>query len=70
VPSAVNRGSNELEDFPCHRHVIVPHCVTSISFLNRHIFAYFFRFGTFLGHSVTLYHIVTLVTNIIVMCHW
>jgi hypothetical protein len=82
VPWAVIRGSNKLEDFRCQIHVKVSHCVTSISFLNWHIFGYFVLFGTFLGHRVTLCHsvthvmgvhlvtCVTLVTNIIVMCHW
>jgi hypothetical protein len=60
---------------------IVSHCVTSIfSFLNWHIVAYFFLFGTFLfSHCLTVLTqvmgvtprtFVTLVTNVIVMCHW
>jgi hypothetical protein len=39
--SAVIRGSNELEDFRCHRGVKVTDSVTSIYFPYYHIFIFF-----------------------------
>jgi hypothetical protein len=77
---AVNIGSNELEDFLCHKHAKLLHTITMCHIYLMYNYTFLCIFN-FFGHSVTLCHSVThvmgvthvtyitLVTNIKVMCH-